>query len=619
MNIYFCQFTDILDNNIYLPYTIGAIIAYLKNTGKFEGSKFNILFIKETIEKVTSQIKKPDYLFMSVYMWNFNYSMEIAKVIKDKYPDCKIVLGGHQVPLYSRNFFKKFSFVDILVHGEGELTCELILEGKSLYSIHNISFNKDSDSITNKIVYSNLDLSKAPSPYLTNVFDNILELPFNYTGSLETNRGCPFGCAYCDWGSCMTMAKKLRFFPQEKIFQEIEWFAKNKIQYIFGCDSNFGIVKSDMSIIDKFIQVKKEYGYPEKFRVCYNKESDNFIFRINKKLNRYKLSKGATLSFQSLNEESLKAVKRKNMSLYGYTELVKKYNEENIPTYTEMIIGLPGETFASFIDGICKLLDAGQHSSIIIHKCQVYPNSELNSLKYKKQYGIEIIDIPTYIPHTTTYNAILEQERLIVSTNTLSREDYVKSCLFAWTVQVFHCFGLTQLAARYLKEQSNISYKTFYLHLLRVMEAHDNSLIGQEYKKIEGKFKEIEKGIFYIHEDIPDFNWLLEEGSFLTFIKDKEKFYFETSILLERKFPIIGDILKLNSILIKDVKGADIDQILSKTDLHILETLGIEHELNSILLIRPRMKYASFKEYAKEVVWYGRKGGSFLYSKNEVK
>ena len=64
-----------------------------------------------------------------------------------------------------------------------------------------------------------------------------------WLASWETNRGCPFSCAYCDWGSA-TGSKQMGVFPQERLKEEMEWFSHHSIEYIFCCDANFGMFKS---------------------------------------------------------------------------------------------------------------------------------------------------------------------------------------------------------------------------------------------------------------------------------------------------------------------------------------------------------------------------------------
>ena len=87
------------------------------------------------------------------------------------------------------------------------------------------------------------ELECIPSPYLSGIFDRLIETyPKNEWLILwETNRGCPFKCTFCDWGSAT--ASKVNKFDLERLKLEIDWFSKNKIEFIFCCDANFGILK----------------------------------------------------------------------------------------------------------------------------------------------------------------------------------------------------------------------------------------------------------------------------------------------------------------------------------------------------------------------------------------
>ena len=56
-----------------------------------------------------------------------------------------------------------------------------------------------------------------------------------------------FACTFCDWGS-LTYAK-IRKFPLDKVFAELEWIAKNNMDYVTIADANFGVFyERDMAI-----------------------------------------------------------------------------------------------------------------------------------------------------------------------------------------------------------------------------------------------------------------------------------------------------------------------------------------------------------------------------------
>ncbi len=66
----------------------------------------------------------------------------------------------------------------------------------------------------------------------------------------ETNRGCPYSCSYCNWGSSAN--SKVRQFDLRNILSELEWLKTLSIDEIMIGDANFGILERDVEIAKKF-------------------------------------------------------------------------------------------------------------------------------------------------------------------------------------------------------------------------------------------------------------------------------------------------------------------------------------------------------------------------------
>src|SRR3990167_163074 len=88
-----------------------------------------------------------------------------------------------------------------------------------------------------------------------------------------------FKCTFCAWGRG-GLTVKYKFHGLDRVKKELEWCAKNKINYIFNADSNFGMHPRDEEIAEYLVQLKTETGYPEKFRTCYGKNTNDRIFKI---------------------------------------------------------------------------------------------------------------------------------------------------------------------------------------------------------------------------------------------------------------------------------------------------------------------------------------------------
>ena len=110
---------------------------------------------------------------------------------------------------------------------------------------------------------------------------------------LETSRGCPRSCAYCDWG-CNN--SKIKMFPMERILKEIDWMVDHKVKFIWGADSNFGFFKRDMEIVDYLIEKREKTGYPERLRTNYAMNNPETVFEISNKLEFVGITESACLN-----------------------------------------------------------------------------------------------------------------------------------------------------------------------------------------------------------------------------------------------------------------------------------------------------------------------------------
>ena len=170
---------------------------------------------------------------------------------------------------------------------------------------------------------------------------------------------------------------------------ELEWISKNNIEFVYCVDANFGMFERDYLIAEKLVELKEKTNHPSRLQVSYAKNNPDMVYKINCLLSEHGIGKGATISLQSLSEEVLKNIGRSNINKNEYKRLLKMYHEAGISTYTELIIGLPGETLDSFVEGLCELLELGQHKSVSTYHCELLPNSKMSSKEFLEKYKIE--------------------------------------------------------------------------------------------------------------------------------------------------------------------------------------------------------------------------------------
>ncbi len=624
-NVYFVQVGFAFDKSVYLPYATGTIVAYCKSLPDI-ASEYDfkeIIFRRDDIDKIVGGMESPYIVAFSTYVWNVEFNKALAKAIKEKYPECIIIFGGHSVS--DRMEFLKYEYIDILTLGEGENVTACLLRAlknsEDLSECSGIAF-RDTDGCCILTAPNCPESVEAyPSPYLTGVFDSIIKNNPDtmFDTVIETNRGCPYTCAYCDWSN----HKKLRLFPIEKVKGEIKWLSEHKIEYCFCADSNFGMFERDLEIAEYIVELNKKTGFPKVFRPCYEKNSAERVFAISKTLNSRGLDKGATMAYQTLCDDALKNINRKNLTMEHFSELVSNYVKANIPTYSELILGLPGETAESFCQGMCKLLRAGQHNSISVYYCELLPNAPMCKPEYMKKHKIEPMKVQFNHIHSAggKKDVIPEYSYLVRSTATMPRDAWVYANLFSICLQCFHSLGLFRYFAIYAYQELGIDYYDFYTSLLDFC-LNDKGMAGRLFREIKKKLDGSLEGEWnHSNPVFGNVTWFFEEGLFLEFLYDFDELTKLANSFVEPLFTdkkLYSQLLsfQLNALKrpFESSKTIDFDYDF----VSYFRTAGSD-EKQKLNQIKISAKFCALKEYndwhsfAKEIVWYGRRKGATLY------
>lgn len=628
-NIYFVQ-VDVSASsdtqNAYLPYTAGilAASAFSSETVRKNCRFKEFIFLREEIGSVVSRMDNPAFVGFSCYCWSTEYNKLLAKAIKEKFPDCLIVFGGHDIP-DCFDMLKEYPFIDILCHGEGEETIRSLLEKYSLDepfdSVNNISFRTSEGKFirTATKLQTTLDY---PSPYLEGWFDSIVsdhpEITFN--AILETSRGCPNQCAYCDWG---LLKNKTRLFPFDRVKAEIRWMAEHKIAFVWGADANFGLYDRDLLIADELVKSKKETGYPERMRMNYAKNRFENVFAIVQKFKECEFDRiGATLSFQSMSPVVLENIGRKNSSLDFYKSLLSEYNKKNMKTYSELILGLPGETYESFIEGIGKLFEIGQHFVFEVYGCILLPNATMGQKEYIEKHGIKTVRAEIIRPHfnSDAFN-VPEYNTIVVETNTMSRKDWVRATAFYYMVKALHGNGFLRAFAIYLFYEHAIPYEKFYDGAIDYFESNPDLFISKLYFDIKKKAEELSLGITnrkLLFEPSGNIVWDDHEYIVLHSLSQIDRFYEDMFPYLE-KYDIEKDIFRnlldyQKSIMRrpgdrKRVVPLEYDIHAYLSNIYVNDYKPLEKR-NHTLVMTDSNPSDNWEHFGKFVVWYGRMGWS---------
>jgi radical SAM superfamily enzyme YgiQ (UPF0313 family) len=452
-------------NGTIAPLALGMIVAAAK---AYDGGRLedHYVFHPDWLmrpSKVRALAPRPSVYLISNYNWSHRHNLMVSRTAKQLSRGSITIHGGPNTPSYVADeeaYFRDNPHVDVTVRGEGELAVVEILDALAgsisdeppdlsvLHDIPGISF-RDGDSIVRTPDSERIDdLDALPSPFLTGLFDD-------YAGSrigiIETNRGCPFRCTFCDWGSAT--GSRNRRFSLERVFAELEWLASNEVLAVQCADANFGFLERDVEIARKVTELKRESGYPKSFNYTGAKNTTKHLKPIMQILSQAGVLINGTIGVQSTDPNTLKAVRRTNIKLEKYDELAAEFRRSRLSLSVDMMLGLPGQTVASFRNDLQGCIDRGVFPRIFITELLV--NSPMNEPAYRAENEIEAELTPDGM------------QRLVVATSTFTREDYEEMSQLRLFFELADVVGLLRHVAHFVRSETGAREIDFYERLRR--------------------------------------------------------------------------------------------------------------------------------------------------------
>jgi putative methyltransferase len=523
-------------SSYYLPYSIGCLWAYAEQNQYVRQNYTldHVLWRRQPVEQTAQQLKDQQVVGFSCYVWNRNWNYSVAQRIKQLNPQCIIVFGGPEPAITDPDLFAKHPFIDAVIKQEGEISfCNLLCDIDHLSSVPGLHVNISGKNVDTGLAHRIQDLAQLPSPYLSGFFDRIIaEAPevHEWSGTLETNRGCPYACTFCDWGSLTY--NKVRQFPLQKVLDEITWMGQNRVAFLSIADANFGMfVERDNTIVDHYLDVQKQYTYPNSYVANYAKNQRKDIVDLVAKLIQHSTQKnvGLQISLQTLNDDVLGIIKRKNLKINDCEVIFRMAEEKGIPIGTELILGLPGETLSTWKNNYWRLFDMNLHHSIDVYINQLLENSEMN-LTQKEVYGIETAINRDYFASAYDASDIDETIEITVATAAMPLDDFLQAATINWFLQTFHMGGFSNWISRFVRCNQLDSYEQFYEKFYSWLEK-DSWFVTQrnEFQQLFTRWQQqgtvggvlvngvalfgwnmYYKTLYQLHANPDQFNWALQ-------------------------------------------------------------------------------------------------------------
>ncbi|WP_438021201.1 radical SAM protein [Sorangium sp. So ce315] len=469
--VYLVSATTEAEVRSQLPLALGTILAHARS---YEGGTLldSYRFIPElfvTPAALRDAVLEhgPGIVLFSDYTWTLNSHLRISKMLKAASPEFVTVHGGPSVPAHAAEvsrFLAQHEHIDVAVRGEGELTTAELLKalasspGRPAAGLHRLravaglTF-RDSTSETGLTRTADraraVDVNMFPSAYLSGSFDGCRKDQL-VAAVLETNRGCPYGCTFCDWGSATL--QKIRTFDLERVRGEIEWIAAHHIPIIWCADANFGILERDVEIARMVADARRRHGFPRQFLVNYAKNATARLAEIVRILRDADVAAEGVLSMQTTDEATLSIVRRSNIKTRKYDELIDVFRHLKLPVTTDLMMGLPGSTVDSFAGDLQRCIDRAVPARV--YHAQVLANSPMADPVYREKYCIETDDNDN-----------------VVSTFSFTRDDLRAMKRLYDVYRLHETSGALFYVLRYLQWDHSIRAVDFLRRLIEVLAA----------------------------------------------------------------------------------------------------------------------------------------------------
>ncbi len=418
-----------------MPYNIGLIAAYAK---KSLGESVQIRlfkYVRPLLEALRE--RPPDILGLSNYVWNFHLSEFACEVAKSIRPDTLTVFGGTNYPFDSNiqhPFMKGLPFTDFHLFYEGENSFVHLVKAyeqcpnpwelrqQPIDGCHALS-PKTGELVKGNLVPRIKVLDEVPSPYVSGWLDEFFD--GRLVPLLETNRGCPFTCNFCNAGD--SYFTKVSMFSLEHLEHELSYIAARisavGVSLLVLADNNFGMYPRDTEICRILKRLQDRYGWPLRIISTTGKNNKERIIAGTEILGR---SMSINMSVQSMNQEVLKNIKRQNVSLDTYKQVNEVLVRQGRIQKAEVIVPLPGETFQTFMQGLKELMDS-RAQLIYSYTLQLLHGTEYKDPQYRKKWGYEgkwrlvPLNFGEY-----EGRKIFDVEEVAVKSGTLSFDEYLK-------------------------------------------------------------------------------------------------------------------------------------------------------------------------------------------------
>lgn len=310
-----------------------------------------------------------DIVGISLTVTTLERTRAIAKAFRETQRSGLLVAGGscvmHMLPRLQ-------GLLDVVFIGEAEETWPLFLKERE-EGRHRESYRQ----------MSKPDLSNVPVPRWELLGS---DLPHYTIASVQTNRGCPNDCSFCD--VVYTFGRKLRRKPVEQVLAEVRLLERLGAEMVFFADDNFAVdARHTKELLRRLAELNRSFRCRLSFttQAEISVADDDEMLQLMLDANVLELQIG----IESVNAASLADIQKDPNLRVDLVEAVRKIQSYGIVVLAHTMVGIDSDDHTVFAQLQRFLKDAN-----VVHQgCHLLMAPPGTKLWYELQRAGRLIQV----------------------------------------------------------------------------------------------------------------------------------------------------------------------------------------------------------------------------------
>jgi len=292
---------------------------------------------------------KPDAAGLTSITPTWHSMMETARRVKELSPGTTVIAGGVHASRFHEDTLADGT-VDYVAIGESDFTLPELIDSGDPSRVPGIAYRNGGETIITERRAPVEDLDALPAP-AWELFETGRYRMSHLTersrpgGYLETSRGCPFGCIYCDK---TVFGRRFRAKSPGRVADEIEvMIRRHGFREIHIVDDGF---TTDMDRAKEICRLIIRSGLKFKFNLFNGIRADRLdgeLCELLKKAGCYQVAFGV----ESGNDRVLESVS-KGLDKNDIRRAVSLCRQSGMETFGFFVIGFPEDTEETIMDTI---------------------------------------------------------------------------------------------------------------------------------------------------------------------------------------------------------------------------------------------------------------------------